>query len=280
MRGFIGNIKSIRWLWHKLCEEFNCNQLCTNFLCQDCVENLFGEIRRRCGCNDNPNAFQFAAAFRCAAVSASDKLEGSNCEVDDSVPLCDENDLAFEDVIAISEPHPITFNYKFEPIKRVDPSKYSIRDLNGVMYILGAAVSKIPHEVCRRQLIMKLGDIDDENQLYQFCRLKSASYYPGSKLFEIGLQAFNAFKQKFSKFLHQNKSNVKRRLKQYVKFCQFKDYVCQRCFKIIVDKVFNILIQNFLRDVKQKLLTSQKTKRLIAKHKRNRKASRMNLPES
>ncbi|XP_062556750.1 uncharacterized protein LOC134221578 [Armigeres subalbatus] len=45
LRGFIDNINSIRWLWKTLCEEFGSTELCTNYLCQDCVENLFGEIR-------------------------------------------------------------------------------------------------------------------------------------------------------------------------------------------------------------------------------------------
>ena len=91
--GFINNINALKLLWLDLTTECNCEYLPTNHLLQDCLENLFSEIRRRCGSNDTPDALQFGAAFKYAIVEKnSDLIDGSNCEQDLARPLLDETD--------------------------------------------------------------------------------------------------------------------------------------------------------------------------------------------
>ncbi|XP_065077883.1 uncharacterized protein LOC135701107 [Ochlerotatus camptorhynchus] len=51
------------------------------------------------------------------------------------------------------------------------------------------------------------------------------------------------YKQKFTKFLHQNRKNVKARLKEYLKHDDFKVVVCHECFHTLIYKFFNVLIQ-------------------------------------
>lgn len=271
--GFVRNINAVQWLWDKLNNEFGYENLSTNHLCQDPNENLFSEVRRRCGRNDSPNAVQFAAALKSATIAANEKIQGSNCESDNAVPLCDFNDMELEDLWEMEEysPH---FKYKLRPLKSAN-SNFTNKELNGLTYILGATVVKLSHSKCRQRLTTDRENLDKNDRVYCFSTLKNASCYPSTLLFEIGLQAFTAYKQKFRKFLYQNRRNVKTRLKQYIIYDNFCDEMCQKCFETILDKIFNTFIQGFLREVKLSLRMKQKAKR---DGKRNRKAVRMNLP--
>lgn len=275
LSGFIGNINAIKWLFAELKREFGCSNLCCNFVCQDCIENLFSEIRRRCGCNDAPNAYQFAAAFKYAALSASVKeSRGTNCEPDKAMPLCDENDMVNEETVNRNLQE--TFRYKLPPLN--EQYQATPRETNGLAYILGAAIRKLKHEKCRKQLTMGHSEFKfGSDSIHSFCKIKNVNCFPGAQAFDIGLLAFKAYKQFFSKFLHQNRRNVKTRLKQYLKYEPFIEIICNNCFQLLVDKIFNTLFQCFLRDAKNKLQNSIKTKRMQAKGKRNRKAIRMNL---
>lgn len=278
--GFIRNINALQWLWDKLHKDFGFQSLSTNHLNQDPNENLFSEIRRRCGRNDAPNAIQFAAAFRNAALAANEKLQdGSNCEPDNAVPLCDSlgdsSDLDIEELWEKSDSK-TPFKYKVLPLKPTTLDDYSTKELNALMYILGAAVAKLPHKKCRKELTVAREELNENNENYRFCKMKNASYYPSTILFKIGMDAFKAYKQKFRKFLYQNRQNVKKRLKEYMEYHNFADSICQKCFNVLVDKIFNTLIQAFLRDVKISLRLKQKVMR---QRKRNRKAIRMNLPD-
>lgn len=250
--------------------------MCCNYVCQDCIENLFSEIRRRCGFNDAPNAYQFAAAFKYAALSACEMVsENSNCEPDAAVLLFNENDVVTEE--ADCQPNKtFKFQYKFHPLN----TKYQLtpKEMNGLAYILGATVRKLKHATCRKQLTMLNNEPNTDDPIYRFCKLKNAVCYPGTQVFEIGLVAFKAYKQFFSKFLHQNRRNVKTRLKKYLVYDSYKNIVCSNCFQVLIDKIFNILIQCFLRDAKNELQKANRSKRTLAKGKRNRKALKMNLP--
>lgn len=251
------------------------------------MENLFSEIRRRCGRNDAPNAYQFGAAFKYAAISANEKLpEGTNCESDDAELLIDDNDAALNEDCD-EELHSTAFVYELTPLDLGLTQNYTSKDLNGLAYITGAAAIKLTHKKCRKNLIATRNEVEINPDLFQFCKLKNATSYPSNKLFEVGLLAFTAYKQKFEHFLYQNRQGVKGRLKQYVPYDAFDAFCCKDCFNKFVDKIFNTLINCFLRKVKLSLkMAGSKSKQKSGskangtgvKHKRNRKAVRMNLP--
>lgn len=239
---------------------------------QDPLENFFSEVRRRCGRNDAPNAHQFAAAFKYAAISANEKVsEGTNCEPDDSHILLQGYETEKE-----NQRDSTTFTYKFRPLKDSNTCNYSSKDLNGLVYITGAAAAKLNHQKCRKKLLAACDAVNLKQHLYSFIKLKGASHYPSSKLFEIGLLAFTAFKQMFEKFLYQNRRNVKARLKQYTMYDEFDTYCCEKCFDIVIDKIFNTLVNCFLKRVKFSLKAARNQK-VKTRNKRNRKAIRMNL---
>lgn len=269
------------WIWNILKTKYRCNYLCTNPLCQDCLENLFSEIRRRCGFNDAPNVFHFSSAFKYAMISASNETsntidEGMNCE-DDKVPsLLNEKDLE-----QISTQDPKRWFFEFEPLNVDTPSQFLKKDLNALVYILGAALRKLPHAKCRAQLMAEQDDDCLQNEDYSFLKLKAHSStrqinIPNNKLYDIGIVAFAVFKQKFKKFLFENRKDVKFRMKQYVIYDHFGDSICKNCFSKLMDCIFNTFIQGFLREIRFKNKIAENNKR---RAKRNRKAFRMNLAE-
>lgn len=80
--GFIINMRSLQLLFEKYVEnEKNIQCIPTYFLNQDAVEMLFGKIRSRGGCNDNPDVVQFKAAYRkLLAIDSILQSRKGNCE--------------------------------------------------------------------------------------------------------------------------------------------------------------------------------------------------------
>lgn len=260
-------------LWSDLTTEYNCEYLCTNHLCQDCLENLFSELRRRCGSNDTPDALQFGAAFKYAIVEKNSSLvDGSNCEQDFAQPLLDDDDSEF----CTHEDKKI--QYKRVPLDLTTPLEIPVKELNALTYILGASVRKLLHQKCLKLLTVEGNDTILDDEMYNFCKIKQAaagrSYnLPSNNLYAIGILCFAAFQQYFRKFLYQNHQGVKTRLKNCIDYDIFKDVICSRCYERLLDIVFNTFIQGFLKQVKA-VQTLNKAKNL----KRNRKARRMCLP--
>lgn len=281
LSGFIGNIHALKWLWTKLQTEFGCNYLCTNPLTQDCLENFFAEIRRRCGFNDAPNAFQFGSAFKYAMISAAHQNfdDGRNCQADNTKLLLSEEEIDESSIFASKASE---HDYTFENFKPEDVFEVPKKEINALIYILGAAVNKIAHKRCRSKLITENADAYMGNDDYDFCRLKASLSQrkitiPNNTLANIGLLAFSAYKLKFNTFLFENRRFVKKRLMMYVDYDSFDYATCKTCFDKLLVVIFNTFIQSFLRDVRLQNKIASNNKR--ARKKRNRKAFRMNLPD-
>lgn len=258
-------------------KDYLCSFLCTNVLCQDCLENFFSEIRRRCGFNDAPNAFQFGSAFKYAMIAAAEQGfgEGTNCQHDATMPLLKE-----DEVTNLLPNRNEEFEYEHQPLDLKSPFEAAKKELNALVYIIGAAASKLRHRKCKEKLTAHQDDEYLQNEDYSFVKLKASCssrkiVITNNTLYAIGLLAFVSFRQKFRLFLHQNRRNVKSRLKTYLNYESFDHAACECCFNKLIDNIFNTLIQGFLRDVRVQQKIAENNKR---RRKRNRKAIRMNLP--
>lgn len=66
-----------------------CSSLKPRSLNQDPLENLFGNVRYGCGCNDNPTVQQFIASLKTQLLNglANQAFKSKNCEDDDHTLL-------------------------------------------------------------------------------------------------------------------------------------------------------------------------------------------------
>lgn len=275
LSGMIQNIYAILWIWNKLRSDYG--YLCTNPLDQDKLEKFFSEIRRRGGFNVAPNAFEFASAFKYGSIEAGNNtgVSGKNCQDDGCVSILGEEDMEdvpFED--------PVEFNYDFEPVNEITNLETTTKEMNALVFIAGAAVHALPHQQCRKKLVTTEATVAD-NDDYLFCKIKAtfskrSVTLPNNFLYEIVVLVFASFKCKFRKFLYENRRNVKRRLRAYVKWSDFEGIICRRCFDRLIDYIINTLIQAFLREVRHKRKQAEQKKRKWGK--RNRKAVCLDLP--
>ncbi|RXG50699.1 Kinesin-like protein, partial [Armadillidium vulgare] len=82
--GWIQAINGVQLLLQEL-KAFNFQYIYTRRLCQDPLENCFGDIRGSGGWSDNPTCSQFESLFKRAAVNSLVKISTlKNCEDDDS----------------------------------------------------------------------------------------------------------------------------------------------------------------------------------------------------
>jgi hypothetical protein len=80
-------------LWNDLQSHHTFAFLLTSRLNQDCLENFFCIIRQSGGTRDNPNAEQFAQAFRQCAIKSPMIAPKGNCAFDSNIFLASLSDL-------------------------------------------------------------------------------------------------------------------------------------------------------------------------------------------
>ncbi|XP_058819814.1 uncharacterized protein LOC131682394 [Topomyia yanbarensis] len=284
LKGFIHNINAIRLLWRIVHEEYGFTHLCMNKVCQDALENTFAAVRRSCGCNDTPTSHQFGIAVKyCSVRGTLEKIYGSNCEPDQTSNLLDveENDKLPESFVE-SEKDPLTLNrscvtHSFEPLD-FDSEMPDIPETNALVYIIGYATSKLSHKNCKQNMNLAHNSIQTLNVNYTYCKLKhflnaSGFNFPNHTTLEIGIILLFAFKQKFYQFLGESRYKVRNRLKEYVKYEDYKLILCQVCFDKFTSCVLNTLIKGQM----SKMMHNFNKKRYISRRKRNGKARRMGL---
>lgn len=275
MKGFIQNITAIRKLWDILRTKFNFTHLCTNYTCQDPLENEFATVRRSCGCNDTPNVLQFGAAIKYNAVERTlDHLENTNCRPDETVSLIDSDD---QEAISVD---PLKLDQKNCLIdihqNDLDFDKIDVPDkpeMNALVYVVGYVISKLPHEKCRRNFRSPSSGKHLDDECFTFTRLKkfldSVNFnFPNEVALELGLTLLLAFKQKFYVFFQEHHCGVKSRLQQYVDHCDYQDTACLQCFNRFSDCLLNTFINSEVKKMQEKY------KR---KNRRNGKARRLNI---
>lgn len=254
-----------------------------NTVCQDPLENEFAAVRRACGNNDAPNAFQFGAAIKLASIkhSITEKLDTNhttNCEEEQLNNYLDDTCVTEEQM----EKDPLDNAGEFleRPFQPIEPDEGTpdAPEMNALVYIIGFVLSKLPHVQCRDNINLIHSDVQTKDSNYRFSRLKHQLkapnfQYPNTVALEIGISLLVAFKQNFFGFLGESRRMVKMRLKEYVWYNEYKSFICAICFENFCNRLLNTLIKGQLTKIRSKCNK--------ARHgfKRNSKARRMNLEE-
>lgn len=86
--GWLTSLNAIREVWYYMRDQ-GCLSLKPRSLNQDPLENLFGNVRYGCGCNDNPTVQQFIASLKTQLLNglANQAFKSKNCEDDDHTLL-------------------------------------------------------------------------------------------------------------------------------------------------------------------------------------------------
>ena len=101
-------------------------------------------------------------------IAASDQcyVRGKNCQDDTSFSLLSEEIIDNLPKSSINR----QIDYRFEPIDLSVPLETNSRDMNALVYILGAAAHKLQHEKCRKNLVLDKPEhsFDNEASLKDF----------------------------------------------------------------------------------------------------------------
>ncbi|KAH9361777.1 hypothetical protein HPB48_005070 [Haemaphysalis longicornis] len=141
VRGWQVAVRAIVLLWAELQASFGFQCLLTCNLNQDPLENLFGIVRQQHGCNETPNAYQFAAGLKHIVVGKLFKLpNNSNCEQDKSVLLKSLKRPPLSDVAGQSQSTAGTSLDVREHLSVTDLPSLDVLEANIVFYMSGYLV--------------------------------------------------------------------------------------------------------------------------------------------
>lgn len=106
-------------LWNVL-EAAGFKSLNLRFLNQDPLENFFGQVRARGGCNSNPTCMGFISNFKTLLINSffsegsKEHNQGFNCEHDEADPLTDFSNMISESMYNTAVPNTSTFDYDID----------------------------------------------------------------------------------------------------------------------------------------------------------------------
>ncbi|RXG60975.1 Transposable element P transposase [Armadillidium vulgare] len=145
--GWIQAINGVKMLLQELNANFKLKSVYTRRLCQDPIENCFGNIRGACGFNDNPTCSMFEAVFQRAAVSSLLNMSRfKNCENDDTYNIFLQGPISCDSISKVSETDEVSNLKEISFAKLVlFPSLTDIRndELNGMRYVCGLLAVKV-----------------------------------------------------------------------------------------------------------------------------------------
>ena len=221
LEGWLMNINAL-----KLVFERNSSPLLLTSRCnQDCIENLFFQIRSKGGSRNNPNATQFRAAIRDVMVGMlTAQSEGTNCKVDVDNFLLSLQDFSGSTVETSHSPVPPTqpsqprtpalhctitdeHNYSMSLIDTEEEDveiQRAVQHSNVLAYIAGYILRKIDNDcqtcttLCRTSL-----DEQSHNATYKLIAAKEnvsgALYVPSHAV----VQFISAIDSVFTKTIQQ-----------------------------------------------------------------------------
>ncbi|KAH9384075.1 hypothetical protein HPB48_026058 [Haemaphysalis longicornis] len=172
IRGWQVTVRAIVLLWAELQASFGFQFLLTRNLNQDLLENLFGIVRQQHGCNETPNAYQFAAGLKHIVVGKLFKLsDNSNCEQDKSVLLTELKRL-LSDVAGQGQSQSTASTSLDVPehLSETDLPSLDVLEANIVCYVSGYLVHTFLKskacDSCRQLLKSPSQDLASSNQVF------------------------------------------------------------------------------------------------------------------
>lgn len=198
----------------------------------------------------------------CTKHEQTDDLESNN----DSCSEYDQNE----------DPLPNNVHL-FEPLDE-DADLPSLPVLNSLIFIIGFAVSKLQHDECKQKLTE---GANYHSQKYLFMRMKTASNngkitIPNDCAFEIESTLLFAMEQKFALCLRESKTGIKRRLKDYVSYEEYRAELCRVCFDSVVDRILNTLLGGQTR----KIMNNYNRRNAAAARAKSRKGKRKGIAKN
>ena len=257
-------IRTLLALWDDLHQNHDVKFLLTDRLNQDCLENLFSQVRGNAGRIDNPSAGQLRTILRQIMV---DQIfvhsKGSNCEEDSSKFLLrlsalkrarqvqpqfapEDNAEDYTDLLLIATPLP--------PPK--DQYLQAAED-NVLTYIAGYIASKLLLKVCEMCKCMLTGPLTgSQNQLLivhkQYEHLKDRGLeIPSSQLVMAVQQLEKAYIRNVDRLLPGNhvKAQLLHILKKTVCECELSCPLTQcELEKLVIDRYINVRLHFSLKN--------------------------------
>lgn len=265
IEGWIHNIGVLKMIFPKLGFSF----LLTNRLNQDCLENMFCQIRSKCGSADNPDTKLFRAAIRDYMV---DQLllssTSSNCQEDVDSFLFSLNSLTDTSKSTTPENHaamvvaaeslpdstPIVVFTEHDYSHVIPTDTLSIQNENIEVYISGYIVKKLLKTVCEScTKIITTTDLDE--QKLQFIRLKNYAMpdnqkglcIPAACVVNLVSKADKFYCQCIDEILHMNKLRSRLYL-GLIKHCHLENLpTCCLLGEKIISLYLNIRLYHSIR---------------------------------
>ncbi len=271
------NINAIKCLWEELRDRYSFKYLMTRRLTQDCLENLFGKVRLKGGCNFTPDAEKLKYSLRAIIVnSLLEPPESMNCEMDLDKFLSLKSNVErshqskpfrFEvekEVVVLNgeeipqDPHP-DIAIEFD----------DLTESNAITYLAGWS-SSFTCEECKKlatspHTSQAIDEIHIMNKKYSYA---SSFLYPNDNLKLFGRVMFKIITDNIEIFIESNRKNLFFRLKESIGTSAYKAVLCQKCYDIVVRKFILVNINAHLKNI------NEKTIKIAARvpKKRNRKA--------
>lgn len=264
VNGWLQAINGAKELLIEFNTNYNLHYIYTRRLCQDPLENCFGDIRGAGGWSDNPTCSQFEALFQRAAINSLVQISSfKNCEEDDThnFLITNTSNKKIVKQMSLSKLTPAANLSIFFPSTNIG----DLDELNGMRYVCGVLAKKILNFHKKKTCsVCNLTTIIDNmnNKEYVFVQLKRYEHlqahqgltFCSENFFGFFKSCEEIFCKEFKTFyLNKNlTSHIVNKLKENVKykFCDirienfaFKKFVTLRIYYCI--KFFNN--ENFKR---------------------------------
>lgn len=218
-----------------------------------------------------PRSFQKPACLEHATAEADD-----TCTQHEQTNDLESNNDSCSEYDQNEDPLPSNVHL-FEPLDE-DADLPSLPVLNSLIFIIGFAVSKLQHDECKQKLTE---GANYHSQKYLFMRMKTASNngkitIPNDCAFEIESTLLFAMEQKFALCLRESKTGIKRRLKDYVSYEEYRAELCRVCFDSVVDRILNTLLGGQTR----KIMNNYNRRNAAAARAKSRKGKRKGIAKN
>lgn len=240
-------IYCLRLLFNELTVRYNNNELATQRLSQDCLENFFSLIRMKGLNNRHPTPFSIRASYRQVVMTQLLKPNDTNCAIDTAESVLSPKD--FSRVNIFNKKATRTTHCLDGEMCDVDCEIVDLAEITNVHYTGSWLLAAIDHNECREKL---KGDKKVSCRVNALASMKGGSEreHAGVKFTSLMTSIVQNFKDNFVPFWESSTSGVKERLLNNIMANNSQQApVCNDCFKKIIGKYLNMLIKANLNEM-------------------------------